>query len=128
VAQAWLQVIGLIVEFAGVVLLAMEWFTAQRQEAAERAIATEQARREEGMARLQQAGAANPGLQRHLEMSRDVQRRMTETRAGATRQQFTGMRVRTVMGALALLVAGFLLQLAGSWPGCCRLVGIIPAG
>ncbi|MFM9943311.1 MAG: hypothetical protein ACKVP7_27920 [Hyphomicrobiaceae bacterium] len=127
-SQAWLQVIGLIVEFVGVLLLAWEWFAAQRQEAAERAIESAHARQEESMARLQQVGTPNPSMQRHFEMSRDLQRRMTESRVSETRRSYTGMRGRAVAFALVFIVAGFVVQLMGAWPGCCRVIGIVPGG
>ena len=127
-SQAWLQVIGIIVEFIGVLLISWEWFTAQRQEAAERAIAAAHARQDESMARMQQLQPANPQMQRHFEMSRDMQRRMTETRVTETRRNFTGMRTRTVAFAMLFIVAGFVCQLMGAWPGCCRAIGILPGG
>lgn len=127
-SQAWVQVAGLIVEFAGVLLLAWEWFAAKRQDAAERAIEKAHAMREEGMMRLAQVQPANPAMQRHFEMTRDSQRRMTELRIDDTRRSWSGMRTRAVAAALLLVSLGFFLQLAGSWPGCCRLVGIVPAG
>ena len=127
-AQPWLQVIGMIVEFIGVLLISWEWFAAKRQEAAERALEKTQSRSEESMAMMQRAQPANPSMQRHLEMTRDMQRRMTETRVEATRASFGGMRARAVAFALCFIVAGFALQLLGAWPGCCRAIGIVPAG
>lgn len=127
-SQAWLQVIGISVEFVGVLLLAWEWFTAQRQEAAERAIEASHARQDETIARMQQIQPANPQMQRHFEMSRDMQRRMTETRVTETRRSYSGMRTRAVAFALLFIVAGFVLQLLGAWPGCCRDIGITPGG
>jgi hypothetical protein len=126
--QAWLQVTGLVVEFLGVLLLAWEWFTAQRQDAAERAIAAEHARREESMAGLQRMQQPSSHLQTHFEMSRDMQRRMTAGRIDHARQHYGGLRGRIVVLALLLVTAGFVLQLLGSWPGCCRAIGILPGG
>ncbi len=127
-SQAWLQVIGIVVEFLGVLLISWEWFTAQRQEAAERAIETAHARHDESMARMQQLQPGNPAMQRHFEMSRDMQRRMAESRVSETRRSYSGMRMRTVGVALLFVVAGFVCQLMGAWPGCCRAIGILPAG
>jgi protein-S-isoprenylcysteine O-methyltransferase Ste14 len=128
VSQQWVQVVGLTVEFVGVLLLAWEWFTAERQERAERALAEAQGRREESMAGLQRAQPQNPQMQRHFEMSRDMDRRMTAHRVDTTRRQYRGMRVRTVVAALVLVAAGFVLQMLGSWPGCCRAIGVLPLG
>ncbi len=125
--QAWLQVAGMVVEFAGVMLLAWEWFAARRQDLAERMLAEAQLRREESMAGLQRVGSSHPGMRRHLEVTRDVQRRMTATRVDETRRQFGGMRGLAVALALVLVSAGFVLQLLGAWPGCCVFAGIVPS-
>ncbi len=127
-SQQWLQVVGLVVEFVGVLLLAWEWFAARRQDLAEREIAELQARREEGRVVMQRMQAANPHMQRHHEMTRDVDRRMTAVRVEETRQHYGGLRGWAVMVSLALVTAGFVLQLLGSIPGCCSTIGVIPAG
>ena len=126
--QIWLQVGGMVVEFVGVMLLAWEWFAARRQDLAERRLAAAQARREEGMAGLQRVQADNAQMQRHLEMSRDMQRRMTASQVDQTRAQYGSMRGWAVGLALAFVAVGFVLQLMGTWPGCCRLIGVVPAG
>jgi hypothetical protein len=123
-SQAWLQVAGLIVEYLGVLLLAWEWFTARRQDFAEREIAEQQARREEGRAMLQRVQADNPHMQRHFDMTRDVERRMAATRVEDLRRRYGGLRGWAVMAPLALVSAGFVLQLLGSWPGCCSIIGV----
>ena len=125
-AQAWLQVIGLGIEYLGVILLAWEWFAARRQDLAEEEIASLQARREEGRASLERMQAGNPQMQRHFEMTRDVDRRMTTARIKETRRRFGGLRGRAVAVSLAFVTVGFLLQLLGSIPGCCALIGIGP--
>lgn len=127
-SQAWLQVFGLILEFFGVLLLAWEWFAAQRQDAAERALAARQAQSEASMEQMQRLRTPDPTMQRHYEMSRDMQRRMTDTRVAETRASYGGLRTRAVAAALLFVVAGFALQLLGSWPGCCRAFGIMPLG
>lgn len=124
--QIWLQVGGMIVEFAGVMLLAWEWFAARRQDLAERALAAAQSRREESMAGLQRAQADNTQMQRHLEMSRDMQRRMTASQVHQTQAQYGSMRAWAVALSLVFIVVGFVLQLMGTWPGCCRLIGVVP--
>jgi ferric-dicitrate binding protein FerR (iron transport regulator) len=123
-SQAWLQVVGLVVEFFGVLLLAWEWFAAQRQEATERAIDAEQARRDDGRALMQRHQQANPQMQRHFESVRDIEGRMTAARIDATRRRYGGLRTRAVALALLFVAAGFALQLLGSWPGCCAALGI----
>ena len=125
-SQAWLQVAGLFVELAGVLLLAWEWFAGRRQERRERALEAEQARREEAQAMLQRHHAASEPMQRHFEMTRDMGRRMTATRVGETRAHYGGMRGWAVGIALVCVIIGFVLQLAGTWPGCCGALGITP--
>lgn len=125
-SQAWLQVIGLGVEFLGVLVLAWEWFAARRQDLAERRLAEAQARREDGVVGLQRTQSANPQLQRHFEMTLDMQRRMTARELDATRASYGGMRGLAVSLSLILVSLGFALQLLGSWPGCCAAIGIAP--
>ena len=127
-SQAWLQVAGLIVEYVGVLVLAWEWFTARRQDLEERDIAETQVRREESRAALQRAQGGNPQMQRHFDMTRDVERRMTATRVDEARRRYGGLRGWAVLASLALITAGFVLQLLGSVPGCCRAIGIIAGG
>lgn len=125
-SQAWLQVAGLVVEYLGVLLLAWEWFTARRQDQAERDIAELQARREESRAGLERIQTDNPHMQRHFQMTRDIDRRMTNARVEDTRRRYGGLRGWTVALSLALVTAGFALQLLGSLPGCCAALGILP--
>ena len=127
-SQGWLQVVGLAVEYIGVLLLAWEWFTARRQDMAERRVAEAQARREEASASLQRVQADNQHMQRHFEMTRDVQRRMTARELETTRVSFGGLRVAAVAVSLLLVTLGFVLQMLGTWPGCCRALGIAPLG
>ena len=122
--QAWLQAIGLGIEYLGVLLLAWEWFAARRQDIAEQEIAALQARREEGRAGLERMQAGNPQMQRHFEMTRDVDRRMTTARIAETRRRYGGLRGKAVATSLALVTLGVVLQLAGTIPGCCELLGI----
>jgi hypothetical protein len=128
IGQVWLQVIGQVVQFAGVLLLAWEWFAARRQDLAEHAIAADQARREEGIAGLQRVQPGNPQMQRHFEVTLDMQRRMTAARVYETRAHYGGLRAWAVAMSLVLVAIGFVTQLLGSWPGCCRLIGIVPMG
>lgn len=124
--QQWLQVVGLVVEYLGVLLLAWEWFAARRQDQTEHAIAEQQARREEGRAALQRVQSGNPQMQRHHEMTRDIDRRMVAAQVDATRRRYGGLRARAVAVSLLVVTAGFALQLVGSIPGCCVAIGITP--
>ena len=122
--QAWLQAIGLVIEYLGVLLLAWEWFAARRQDRDEEEIASLQARLEEGRAGLERMQAGNPQMQRHFEMTRDVDRRMTTARIAEARRRYGGLRGRAVAVSLAFVTVGVLLQLMGTVPGCCAMLGI----
>lgn len=131
IGQAWLQVGGLIVDFLGVALIAIEWMLAQRQELSARAIEEAQARQAQSMAMMQRTrAAANPAaaasFQPHYDMITDQQRRMAEMRLGETRRHYGGMRHGAIYAGLALVSAGFVLQLLAAWPGCCSTIGITP--
>ena len=131
IAQAWLQVAGLVLDFLGFALIAAEWILAQRQERAALAIEAAQARQAESMAYLQRASTgmsphAASSSQRHFEMMADSQRRMADQRLGSVRQYYGGLRSGVVYAGMAMVCLGFILQLLGNWPGCCRLIGIMP--
>ncbi len=64
-------------------------------------------------------------MQQVFDHMRDQQRlRERAERAAGTR----GIRRSVFAGAFMLVAAGFLLQILGSWPGCCSQVGIVPSG
>jgi hypothetical protein len=41
-------------------------------------------------------------------------------------EQFAKTRALPFFAGVAAFVFGMLLQLAGTWPGCCTAIGIIP--
>ena len=126
--QAYLEVAGLALDMVGVLLIAWEWLMAQRQEAAQRAIEQTRERTEAGQAMLSR-GRPNidPAMQRHFELVGEHTKRSAASRIEATRNRYSGMRVTAVAIGMVFVVAGFLLQLLGAWPGCCVVIGVIPA-
>jgi hypothetical protein len=131
ISQAWLQVGGLIADFVGVALIALEWMLSQRQDSSARAIEEAQARQAQAMAMMQRTRAAgNPAaaasFQPHYDMIADQQRRMAEMRVGDVRQRYGQMRHGAVYVGLTFVVLGFVLQLLAAWPGCCAAIGIAP--
>jgi hypothetical protein len=126
--QQWLQVIGLMLDFAGVCLIAWEWLAAQRQERALLAIEEARARSEEANQRMARAQPANATMLRHFEAVNDMQRRMAQSRTAHSRSRYGGMRMLAVAIGMTLVALGFLLQMLGAWPGCCKVFGIIPGG
>jgi hypothetical protein len=127
-AQAWFQVGGLLLDFFGVCLIAWEWLAAQRQEKALLAIEEARARAEDSNQRMARVQPANATMQRHFEAVNDMQRRMAQTRMAHSRSHYSGMRVRAVAIGMSLVALGFVLQILGSWPGCCLAIGIVPGG
>lgn len=131
ISQAWLQVGGLIADFFGVALIALEWMLSQRQDSSARAIEEAQARQAQSMAMMQRTrAAANPAatasFQPHYEMMTDQQRRMAEMRLGEVRRQYGQMRHGVLYVGLVFVALGFVLQLLAAWPGCCAAIGITP--
>ena len=125
--QAWLQVAGLILDFAGFALIATEWILAQRYERAARAIEEAEVRRIEIDRNMQRApGMTSPVMQRHFEMSGAAQQRMAALRLGSTRTHYTGMRSAAVYSGMTMVLLGFIGQLLGAIPGCCGALGIVP--
>lgn len=125
--QAWLQVIGLCLDFLGFALIAFEWLLAQRAEAAQRLILEQQARAAEGRDHLARV-AGDPGMQRHLEAVQRMAQRRTDLAVGATRESYARRRYGVIYAGMALVAAGFACQMLAAWPGCCRAIGILPAG
>lgn len=118
-SQAWLNVIGLTFDFIGVVLLSYEWWIALSSE-----------RRESEILSREEMLKPNPMLPRSglpqqavFDFMNEQQRfRQRQARAAAAR----GARWQYYLTALLLVGLGFLLQVAGSWPGCCQTIGILP--
>ena len=130
-SQAWLQVGGLIADFLGVSLIALEWMLSQRQDNSARAVEEAQARQAQAMAMMQRTrAAANPAaaasFQPHYEMMTDQQRRMSEMRIGEVRRHYGEMRHGAVYVGLVFVALGFVLQILAAWPGCCAALGITP--
>lgn len=121
ISQAWLNVAGLSLDFVGVMLLAWEWWLALSAE-----------RREAELAARDRMLAPHPMMpkpagphQAVFDHMRDQQRASARDRRLAGTQ---GMRRGWFMLAMMLIASGFLLQILGSWPGCCAAIGIGPNG
>lgn len=117
--QAWLNVIGLSLDFLGLLLFSNEWWTGLK---AERIEAELEARKTQfkpnpmmPQSNIPQQAVFDWMRERH-EAS---QRQLRLANARAARWHF-------YLTALLLVALGFLFQLAGSWPGCCAFVGIQP--
>lgn len=121
IGQAWLNVVGLMLDFIGVTILAWEWWLAISAERRETEIeARERMLRPHPM--LPKPAGPHQAVFDHMREDRRFRERVG--RASAVR----GMRGSWFLVAFLLIAAGFALQIMGSWPGCCRLVGIVPGG
>lgn len=113
-AQAWLTVAGLTIDFLGFCLLLREWWIAFLSEHAMMA-------HEETLERAQKLRAfasqtANDAMRSHLARAGDMQDDMAIRRARDEKRAALKGRRMWFLAATVLIVAGFLLQLAGAWP------------
>ena len=128
VTQAWLQVAGLIVDFIGVSLIAIEWLIAQRGERRLLEIETRRSTSDDGRQRMmRQSRNMPPEMVRHLETVSEMERRMAMQRTEQSRSEVGRLRVKVIVVGLMFVLIGFALQLAGAWPGCCSWAGITPS-
>jgi hypothetical protein len=111
--QPWLNEFGLSMDFVGAMLLAREWWIAFGAEQREDEIMERQRREDELMQFGAQQSTPNPSHAAFERMREQQRFTQYKQRVNAAR----GMRRSWFMTALGLLATGFLLQLAGSWPG-----------
>ncbi len=106
----YLNIAGLTFDFLGVVLLGLEWHTAlsaERQEA-------ERLRRQAMLKpspMMPRPGGPHQAVFDHM---RDQRETFQQVQRG---EAVRGMRRGWFMLAMVLIALGFLLQIAGSWPG-----------
>jgi hypothetical protein len=106
----YLNVAGLTLDFAGIVLLAIEWWTALSAERREADI-----RRRQEMLRpspmMPRPGGPHQPVFDHMRQQREAYAEIARGEAAR------GMRRSWFTLAMVLIALGFLLQMAGSWPG-----------
>lgn len=113
--QQWLTVAGLGLDFIGFMLLLREWWLAFFNE--ERQIEMEE--QLERVRALRQLRAAQPGQRNPFEALERVQDEAAVRKARNVHRAAMAVRKGTFLLASALIGLGFLLQIAGAWPGCC---------
>jgi hypothetical protein len=109
-AGPYLNLAGLILDFVGVVLLAVEWWTALSAE-----------RHEADMEHRQEMLRPHPMMPRPSGPHQQVFDHMRQQQQAFARRQrgstARGMRRSWFTLAMVLIGSGFLLQILGSWPG-----------
>ena len=112
--QAWLTATGLALDFLGFCLLLREWWIAFFSEHAQ--MAHEELLERQQKLRAFSAKHASDGMRGHLEVAGQMQDDMAIRRAREERRNAMRGRRRWFIAASALIVLGFLLQLAGALP------------
>ena len=109
--QPWLNVIGVALDFVGVLILAYEWWIALKAEQREaELLAREQRFKRPPTLQPQQTNPHQPVFDHMREQQRFYEK---QKRTKALR----GMRLNWFFAAFALIALGYLLQFVGSMPG-----------
>ena len=114
--QQWLTVLGLALDFAGFMLLLREWWLAFFNERRPAALGVADL----GFPRaLRNLRTAPPGQRNPFETLERVQDEAALRKARNVHRAAMAARKGTFLLATALIGLGFVLQIAGAWPGCC---------
>ena len=121
--QGWLQVAGLVMDFAGVMLLAGEWLVAYRAQRREEEIEAQGDRELKTLA-FAQSHVTDERMAAHYKMvtARAVDR--IREQGLDVRRRGHQIRLPVFVAALLLVAGGFALQILGSWPGGLPGLGI----
>lgn len=113
--QQWITVVGLVLDFSGFMLLLREWWLAFFNEA-------RQIEMEEQLERVRALRNLRPtpqGQRNPFETLERVQDEAALRRAREAHRAAMASRKGTFIFSTVLIALGFVLQLAGAWPGCC---------
>jgi hypothetical protein len=113
--QQWLTVLGLALDFAGFMMLLREWWLAFFNENRQMQLA-EQLDRVRAIRGIRPRA---PGERNPFEQLERMQDESAVRNARAEHYAALTARRGAFLVATGLIVLGFLLQLAGAWPGCC---------
>ncbi|MBX9591053.1 MAG: hypothetical protein K2X43_17325 [Hyphomonadaceae bacterium] len=113
--QQWLTVVGLAFDFVGFMLLLREWWLAFFNEARQ----IEMEEQLERVRALRNLRPAQPGQRNPFETLERVQDEAALRRTRTVHRAAMTQRKGTFLLATTLIVLGFMLQIAGAWPGCC---------
>jgi hypothetical protein len=125
--QGWLQVSGLLMDFTGVMLLAYEWLVAYRAQRREEMVDEQGVRQLKTLA-FAQANVRDERMAAHYRMVAERAQDRIREQGSEIRRQGHIIRMPVFVVALLLIAGGFLLQVAGSWPGGSPALGITPGG
>ena len=129
--QQWLQVIGIVFDGAGFALIALEWFRGymeMRKKVTLVARSQEQAEKFRLQKELKDA-LGSVGVAEVGPIYNDDKTLADMAQHAFEMQQvdlFAKNRAVPFFAGVVAFVVGMLLQLAGTWPGCCSAIGVIP--
>jgi len=113
--QQWLNVLGIVLDFVGFMLLLREWWLAFFNEGRQMQLAEQLDR----MRALRNMRPRDPGERNPFETIERMQDEQAIRTARAEHRAAMTSRRGVFLVATLLIVAGFLLQLIAAWPGCC---------
>ena len=122
--QGWLQVSGLLMDFTGVMLLAYEWLVGFRAQRREEEAESRGDRELKNLAFAQQ-NVRNEHMAAHLKMVASRAKDRQREEGIAIRQRGHQIRLPVFAVAMLLIAFGFLMQVAGSWPGGLPVLGVV---
>lgn len=112
--QDWLTVVGLILDFAGFMLLLREWWIAFLSEAA--LMAHEEQLDRQRKLRAFAATTANDTMRQHMARAGEMQDDMAIRRARSEQRDARQSRRHWFMTSAVLIATGSILQLIGAIP------------
>lgn len=121
--QGWIQIAGLAMDFAGVMLLAYEWLVGYLAQRREDDIAARGVREMKHLKFAQQS-VRDERLAAHYRMVAARTEDRIRNEGNEVRQQGHRVRLPVFVFAMILIAGGFLLQMLGSWPGGVPGLGI----
>ena len=114
--QQWLSVAGLVLDLIGFALLLREWWIAFFNEGRQIEL-EEQHERMRALRNLRPA--PTPGQQNPYAAIERMQDEQAVRKARSAYRTALAARKSTFILAALLIIAGYLLQVTGTWPGCC---------
>ena len=129
--QQWLQVIGLVFDGAGFALIALEWYRGYVEMRKRVTLVARDVERFEKFRlkkelkdALGNIGVAEVGpLLENDEALAEMAEHSYEMQQV---EAFTKSRAVPFFAGVVAFIFGMVMQLLGTWPGCCAAIGIVP--